>query len=94
MRIILLRLLLSGAFLAAPALAEEPRPAQQPLTRIELDEPGGKIHFIVKGELAAVLDGSGLHILHDITYGDVLTDDGGYAFHQALEASEKEVSDE
>lgn len=65
-------LLLLAAGMPAPVQAEEglaPPPEAVSTTRMEADDEAGVIRFFVKGQLAAILDETGLHVRKSITGG-------------------------
>lgn len=87
-----LALLFTALTLASPAFAEEITAPPVPDTRIEADDEADVIRFVVKGQLAAILDETGLHIRNDLAYGGVTMDDGPDGFdahaHQPAGASD------
>ena len=57
----------------------------KPGTRIETDDQADVIRFYVKGQLAAILDETGLHVRDDVNYAGSITDYGpsGFDAHAA-----------
>lgn len=86
MRLSIITFFLLSTFLgASPAHAIEDNfgisPAVPP-TRIESDEKSGVIRFFIKGELAAVLDETGMHVRNGLYFGSTIVDTGADTFDQ------------
>jgi hypothetical protein len=79
---------------AASFAAEESvqqRETAQPGTRVEADDEDGVIRFFIKGQLAAIVDETGLHVREGIEYGGTIADVGKASFDaRAAELKEKQ----
>jgi hypothetical protein len=76
--------ILLAAFVPAPVQAEDVPPAEHMAnaTRIESDNEADVIRFYVKGQLAAFLDDTGLHIRESIHYDGTIADSGPDGFKE------------
>lgn len=68
----------------AAAMAHRSQAADE-ATRIELDQQANIIRIFIDGEQTAQIDGSGLHVREDISFGGVMSDYGrsGFTDHSA-----------